>query len=341
VIENAARDVYRNVRFPAVDADARRSLGSDMRRLADLIIAPVARRLVHSKLLISADGALNYVPFVALPSLSGDGGHLLDEFEISMAPSMSALAAIRDRKRSVEPTRTLLVFADPVFTRDDARLTGFQDAGIMLAAADNALPVRSARRFERLPRLPYTAMEARAIEAVAPEHSSTFALGLDANRRILDAADVEDYRYLHFATHGLIDTEHPALSALALSRYDETGTAERFLLTLDDIYDLHLNADLVVLSACDTALGREIRGEGLVGLTQGFMHAGARSLVVSLWQVPDRATSELMSRFYEFLLNEGLRPAAALRQAQLSIASERRWADPYFWGAMVMIGDWS
>jgi CHAT domain-containing protein len=125
-----------------------------------------------------------------------------------------------------------------------------------------------------------------------------------------------------------------------LSKFDAAGTPREFLLRLDDIYGLYLNADLVVLSACDTALGREIRGEGLIGLTQGFLYAGARSLVVSLWQVPDHATAELMTRFYQFMFRDGLRPASALREAQLDIAAERRWRDPYFWAGMVLVGDW-
>jgi CHAT domain-containing protein len=109
---------------------------------------------------------------------------------------------------------------------------------------------------------------------------------------------------------------------------------------LHDIFNLRLDADVVVLSACETALGREIRGEGLVGLTQGFLYAGARGLVASLWQVPDRATAELMTRFYTHLLQDGLRPAAALRAAQNELAATRRWSDPYFWGAFVLVGDW-
>ena len=111
-------------------------------------------------------------------------------------------------------------------------------------------------------------------------------------------------------------------------------------LRLNDIYNLKLDAELVVLSACETALGREVRGEGLIGLTQGFMTAGARSVVASLWQVPDRATAELMRRFYGYMLDEGLAPAAALRKAQLASAAERRWSDPYFWGGFVLVGDW-
>jgi CHAT domain-containing protein len=127
---------------------------------------------------------------------------------------------------------------------------------------------------------------------------------------------------------------------VALSRFDEHGRPQNGFLRLHDIYELDLNADLVVLSACETALGREVRGEGLIGLTQGFMYAGARRLLVSLWRVDDRATGALMARFYKHMLVDGLEPAAALGRAQASIATEPRWRDPFFWGAFVLLGDW-
>src|SRR5690606_22649890 len=139
---------------------------------------------------------------------------------------------------------------------------------------------------------------------------------------------------------GLVDSRYPGLSALALSQFDRAGRARQGFLRLNDIYNLQLDADVVVLSACETALGRDIRGEGLIGMTQGFMYAGARSVAASLWQVPDRATAELMTRFYDYLLNDGLQPSAALRAAQLDIAAERRWSNPYFWGGFVLVGDW-
>ena len=125
-----------------------------------------------------------------------------------------------------------------------------------------------------------------------------------------------------------------------LSQFDEQGRPLDGFLRLNDIYNLKLGADLVVLSACNTALGREVRGEGLIGLTQGFMAAGARSVVASLWQVPDGATAELMRQFYGYMLDEGLAPPAALRKAQLASAAQRRWSDPYFWGGFVLVGDW-
>ena len=192
-----------------------------------------------------------------------------------------------------------------------------------------------------LNRLPLTADEASAILGLVPEDQGFGALGFDASRDAILSGRLADYRIIHLATHGIIDARYPELSALAFSQFDATGAARDGFLTLHDIFGLKLNADLVVLSACETALGREVRAEGLLGLTQGFMHAGARSLLVALWPVSDRATAELMKAFYRYMLNEGLRPPEALRRAQQSIAAQRRWRDPYFWAAFTLVGDWS
>jgi CHAT domain-containing protein len=152
--------------------------------------------------------------------------------------------------------------------------------------------------------------------------------------------ELAPYRIVHFATHGLIDARTPELSGLALSGVGKDGSPRDGFLSLADLYNLQLGSDLVVLSGCETALGREIRGEGLVGLTQGFFYAGAARVVASLWRVQDRATSELMGRFYQAMLKEGKLPAAALREAQLAVRHERRWRDPYYWAAFVVQGDW-
>jgi CHAT domain-containing protein len=138
----------------------------------------------------------------------------------------------------------------------------------------------------------------------------------------------------------MVDRRSPELSSLVLSRFDSQGEPQNGYLRLHDIYRLDLNADLVVLSACETGLGTDISGEGLVGLTQGFLYAGARSLLISLWDVPDAATAELMTRFYGHVTRDNMRPAEALRLAQVSMASDRRWRDPYFWGAFILLGDW-
>ena len=175
---------------------------------------------------------------------------------------------------------------------------------------------------------------------MVPDSDRYVAVGFQASRETLLSLPLDDYRVIHFATHGVIDTRYPDLSGLALSGFDAAGMPTRGLLGLPDIYGLRLNADLVVLSACETALGRDIRGEGLLGLTQGFLYAGAKGVVASLWPVADRATAELMQRFYDHMLRDGLPPADALRHAQLSIAAEPRWQDFYYWSGFVLLGDW-
>jgi len=145
---------------------------------------------------------------------------------------------------------------------------------------------------------------------------------------------------VHFATHSLLNNQHPELSGVVLSLVDEQGEPRDGFLRLHEIYNLKLNADLVVLSSCQTALGKQIKGEGLVGLTRGFMYAGAPRVVASLWKVSDTATAELMRRFYENILNAKLRPAAALRVAQVSLLKEKQWAAPYYWAGFVLQGEW-
>jgi CHAT domain-containing protein len=149
------------------------------------------------------------------------------------------------------------------------------------------------------------------------------------------------YRFVHFAAHGLLDSKNPELSGLVLSLVDERGQPQDGFLRAHEVYNLRLGADLVTLSACQTALGKEVRGEGMLGLTRGFMYAGAPRVGASLWQAPEsEAAAELMNRFYRGMLVEGLRPAAALRAAQIAMSNERRWGTPYYWAAFVLQGEW-
>jgi CHAT domain-containing protein len=164
--------------------------------------------------------------------------------------------------------------------------------------------------------------------------------GFEASRGLAVGGELNRYRVVHFATHGVINCQHPELSGIVLSMLNERGGRENGFLQLHDIYRLDLSADLVVLSACSTGLGEEIRGEGLVGLTQGFLHVGARSVVASLWQVDDRATAELMRHFYRAMFDDGLPPAAALREAKKAMWREPRWRAPYFWAAFVLQGEY-
>jgi CHAT domain-containing protein/Tfp pilus assembly protein PilF len=272
---------------------ARAESEATLAELSRMLLGPAAALLADRRLLIVPDGALHYLPFAAFPDPNG-AGPLVARHEIVTLPSASSLAALRN-KVSSRPPETLAVVADPVSD------------------------------------LPYSREEAEALLALVPSDRRLGALGTDANRATVLSGRLGNYRLVHFATHGILDTAHPELSRLLLSGGD---------LRSHEIYRLHLPADLVVLSACRTALGKEIRGEGLVGLTRGFFQAGARSVVVSLWEVEDRATAELMRRFYRGMLKENLPPAAALRAAQDSLRREPGWEAPYFWAGFVLQGDW-
>jgi len=154
------------------------------------------------------------------------------------------------------------------------------------------------------------------------------------------SGELHAYRVVHFATHGIADTRNPELTGLVLSLVDAAGKPREGFLGLSDIYDLDLAADLVVLSGCRTALGKEVRGEGLMGLTRGFLYAGVPRVVGSLWPVQDRTTAELMSRFYKAMWQRGMPPAAALRDAQSSLSRDPRYRNPHSWAGFVLQGDW-
>jgi CHAT domain-containing protein len=176
---------------------------------------------------------------------------------------------------------------------------------------------------------------------MTPKEMSRQALDFDASRAAAGAGDLSEYQIVHFATHGLINNRHPELSGLVLSLVDKQGLPQDGFLRLNDIYNLRLPAELVVLSACQTGVGKEIRGEGLIGLTRGFMYAGARRMMSSLWQVDDAATSELMERFYRGMLGaRKLSPAAALRAAQIDMWKQNEWRSPYYWAGFAVQGEW-
>ncbi len=306
--------------------------------LSQKVLAPVIRNLRVHNLWVVSDGAIEYLPLAALPA-PGTKEPLISAYNIVRLPSASVLAEMRQeiaarRGVSRKTSRTVAVFADPVFQPDDERVlrsANRQSADLPRAAADLSLT--------SLPRLPFSREEANAIVSLAPLGSSLKALDFDANRTQAEKPALADYRVLHFATHAILDSKHPELSGIVLSMVDRQGHPLDGFLRLHEIYNLKLNADLVVLSACRTALGREIRSEGLVGLTRGFMYAGVPQVLASLWDVRDRATAELMRRFYEALLRRWRTPAAALREAQLSMMRDPPWSNPYYWAAFVMEGE--
>jgi len=177
--------------------------------------------------------------------------------------------------------------------------------------------------------------------AVVPHGSAMLALGFDATRETAMSSLVGEYRIVHFAAHGFVNKEHPELSGILLSTVDRSGNKTNGFVPVRDIYNLNLSADLVVLSACESALGKDVRGEGLVGLTHGFMASGSKSVIASLWKVDDRATSMLMAEFYRSMLQDGLSPAAALRSAKEKIRREKSWQAPYFWAGFVLQGEYN
>ncbi|MEM7588467.1 MAG: CHAT domain-containing protein, partial [Acidobacteriota bacterium] len=324
---------------------ARRPVDRRLRDLSDLLLADLPPLPESRRLVIAAGGALDYVPFAALTEPATQQ-LLIERFELVRTPSLSTLGALRHRRQGREPAPGILALvADPVFSRSDARLKGRAASmtsaaeAVALAPAAPAL-LRSAEIDSDLPRLPATADEAQAIAALVPADRRILLLGFDANRGRVTRRELLEHRILHFATHAWIHERHPELSGLALSRFDARGRERDGYLWVYDLARLETRADLVVLSACRTALGQRVDGEGLLGLTQGFFQAGASSLIVSLWDVEDRATSRLMQRFYEHLeRSDWAQPAAALRRAQLDLRAQATFDSPYFWAGFMLQGD--
>jgi CHAT domain-containing protein/Tfp pilus assembly protein PilF len=353
-IEALARRVFEGL--STLDPTSVRAEAQEAAALSAMILGPVADRLAGQRLAVIADGALHHIPFAALPrpgAAAGASEPLVSRHEVVRLPSASALALQRrlsagrgvSRQRSAArglERRRALVVADPVFDRNDSRVVLGPQGVAEPAPSVLADLTRSARQagVEHFVRLPASLREAQAIAALGSPGEVRLATGFAASREALDDGELASYRVVHFATHGLINDRTPRLSGLVLSQVDERGRPVDGFLRLYDLYNLSLDADLVVLSGCRTASGRAVRGEGLVGLTQGFLYAGARRVMASLWQVQDRATAELMARFYRALWVDGLEPAAALRAAQLSLAGDRRWRDPYYWAGFILQGDW-
>jgi CHAT domain-containing protein len=189
-------------------------------------------------------------------------------------------------------------------------------------------------------RLRFSRTEAEEITRLAGTRAVFKALDFEASRDTVMKPDLGEYRIVHFATHTLLNNEHPELSGVVLSLIDQSGRPQNGFLRLYDIYNLRLRAELVVLSACRTALGEDMKGEGLIGLTRAFLYAGAPRVAATLWDIDDRATAEMMKRFYEGMLTRGEPPAQALRAAQIAMRSIKRWQAPYYWAAFTLEGDW-
>ena len=327
--------------------------------LSKLLLGPLADKLGTKRLLIVADGPLQYIPFQALffpveTDLTNSGSNaianqrlLFRDHEIINEPSASILEIVLSESAKREPpSRSVAVLADPVFESDDPRITSATKptqgtAQIHETEFHQALRDVNLSGDGHIPRLLASRGEADAIMSVAPWRSAFGAMDFEASRATVMKANLGDYRIVHFATHGLLNNEHPELSGIVLSLFDRNGQPQDGYLRLHDIYNLKLPVDLVVLSACNTGLGKDVKGEGLIGLTRGFMYAGASTVIASLWKVDDEATAELMRLFYGYMLADGLSPAAALRKAQVTMSQQKRWQSPYYWAGFVIQGQYN
>lgn len=373
-IEAAARRCYqlltaRNkyVKFETADEKRERVRQADAEypqaaaALSKMLLGPVVAQLGRKRLLVVPDGALEYLPFAAL-TVPGETANarrsgevpfvpLMVEHEVTSIPSASTLAVLRrEFQGRAAAEKVVAVFADPVFDKADERVNSASSRNgsghhasahvAEMAALNLQEPTKTSDELPPLPRLPYTRQEADSILALAPATGRKAALGFEANRAAAMSEDLIDYRLIHFATHSFLDSTHPELSGIALSMLDRQGKRQNGFLRAHEIFNLRLGAELVVLSACRTGLGKEVKGEGLYGMTRGFMYAGSKRVMVSLWDVQDQATARLMSDFYRGLLGPK-RPhaAAALREAQIAIWREGRWKAPYYWAGFVLQGE--
>ncbi|MEM6797243.1 MAG: CHAT domain-containing protein, partial [Acidobacteriota bacterium] len=294
--------------------------------LAAILRLPEAAELTEKKKrwLVVAASSLARIPAALLkvePKNGRDAFSILEKFEVVSLPSASALAAIR-----AAPEQTLsdgvYIFADPVFEANDPR-------------NQSSSSIRPANYS--LQRLPLSRDEASEIQDIAP-YNVTLRMGHDASKQEFEKPEVRSARYLHFATHGIVSEGPIPRASLVLSLFDESGQSRDGQVHADELYDRRLGADLVVLSACRSARGRELKGEGLIGLTTGFMHAGVPRVIASQWAVQDGITRNLMVSFYDRVWRQGVRPAQALREAQLELMDDG--LPPYYWGSFVFQGEW-
>jgi CHAT domain-containing protein len=333
-IEKAVQVLLQSLRpgnYPH-NKERKQAFEAAVRPLSQLLLAGVAPRLSQHALLIVADGVLQYLPFAVLhdtSAASADYQPLMVQHEISYLPSASTLALLRAKVARRHPdSAEIHVFADPLFSKQEGTFGGApQNPQSQGRAGDDVL----------LPRLPETKREAEAVSALASE--TRVYLRERANVEAVKHLAARHYRAVHFATHATPDTQNPELSAIYFAVVNESGKPIEARLQLPEIYQLPWSAELVVLSACETALGQEIKGEGLVNLARGFMYAGSPRILASLWNVDDEATNELMQIFYRQYLKGGQTPRAALRAAQLALWQSPAWNGPWHWSAFTLQGE--
>lgn len=333
-------------RISSADAEER----AEAEKLGNLLLGPVEKLAGIDRIYIVPDGSLASIPFAALRMTTAhDGGaehapgRLISRFEVLTEPSESMLRVLISREgEAVSDLRKapqIAVFADAVYSANDPRVAGSGARQSEPARATETLRWATEAGMAHLPRLAASRDEAKAIALLNGNSRTSIDLGFKATAETVRSKDWSQYAAVHFGVHALLNTERPAFSGVVLTMVSPKGQPRDGVLWLNDIYQLHMQVQLVVLSGCHTANGREIPGEGLEGLSRAFFLAGARGVMGSLWSVEDRETSLLMQKFYRHLLRERLAPAAALRKAQLATAAAERTAAPYFWAGFALQGD--
>ncbi len=323
-------------------ADTENKLNQAAADVSRLVLAPVAAELNKQVIIVVADGGLNYVPFQILPQ-PANSEPLVANFEIINAPSASILGDLRREATQRQPaTRLLAAFGDPVFEQTQIAQNSTTQTSAMMRWRSAIRDIRrDSHTFDSsmIPPLFFAARELANLRELAGNDALVLS-DVSATRDSLLKTDLAQYAMLHLATHGIFDPDRPEDSGLLLSTTNRDGQKIDGFLGLEDIYELRAPVSLVVLSACETALGRDVQGEGLIGVTRGFMYAGATSVLASLWKVDDAATAELMKLFYTNMLRHGMTPGEALRAAQNSIRKDPNWHSPYYWAAFTLQGEY-
>ncbi len=326
--------------------DAEKEYESEARLLSNELFGQIADKLGDKRLIIVPDGKLSYFPVSALPLPNTDDNEpILLTNEVVYESSAATLQILGKTPHPDKPTaKELLVFADPIFSLQDNRLsaedknpTDENDSAAFLGSSLRSFDITDSTN--QLKRLFATQEEADAIVKIVGASNATIASGFAANRQRVFEKDVSDYKIIHFATHGLMNDTRPELSGIVLSLFDQNGEAQKGFIRLQDIYSLNLSADLVVLSACQSGVGKEIKGEGLMSLTGGFIQSGANSVLSSLWKVDDYATAELMKNFYQELSTKNLAPSQALQTAQIKMRQNPNFKSPFYWAAFTVQGE--
>jgi CHAT domain-containing protein/Tfp pilus assembly protein PilF len=331
-----------NPNEPKLDPITTQELFTTSQALTQQILTPAAALLGNKRLVIIPDGKLHQIPFAALTSPNSKTYQpLITQQEITNLPSASTIGILRSTvAKKPRGTKTIAILADPIFETNDDRLTGktiVPTLNLNLDIPNQTIKSRSKRGEWK--RIENTAIEAKGILGLVPQESDrTAAFGFDANYNWITAPSLSQYRYIHLATHGFFDEEKPALSSLLLSSFNAQGQTQKSYLRLPELFNLNLPSEMIVLSACETGLGKDVPGEGLMGMTRGFMYAGALRVAVSLWKVDDAATAQLMQQLYQSLWRSKKSHAASLREAQLKLWNEG--THPYYWSAFTLQGEW-